>query len=91
MGRPVVHFEIIGSDPAGLRGYYGRLFGWRFQVGDAATATVSRPGEYGFADPETAGAAGARWRATAAWHGTTACTPSGRICWRWRATGRGRG
>ncbi|MFE9099569.1 VOC family protein [Actinomadura geliboluensis] len=58
MGRPVVHFEIIGSDPAGLRGYYGRLFGWRFQVGDAATATVSRPGEYGFAGPETAGIAG---------------------------------
>jgi predicted enzyme related to lactoylglutathione lyase len=36
MGRPVVHFEIIGNDPAKLRGYYGELFGWEFQTGDAA-------------------------------------------------------
>jgi hypothetical protein len=27
MGQPVVHFEVIGKDPAGLRGYYGELFG----------------------------------------------------------------
>lgn len=58
MGMPVVHFEIIGSDPAGLRGYYGALFGWEYQVGDAATETVSRPGEYGFVEEKTAGIAG---------------------------------
>jgi predicted enzyme related to lactoylglutathione lyase len=28
MGRPVIHFEITGSDAARLRGYYGELFGW---------------------------------------------------------------
>jgi predicted enzyme related to lactoylglutathione lyase len=29
MGQAVVHFEIIGGDPAGLRSYYGELFGWQ--------------------------------------------------------------
>jgi uncharacterized protein len=55
VGRPVVHFEIIGTDPAKLRGYYGELFGWEFQTGDAATETVSRPGTYGFVDGSTTG------------------------------------
>jgi hypothetical protein len=32
MGQPVVHFEIIGKDPARLRGYYGELFGWEFDT-----------------------------------------------------------
>lgn len=55
MGRPVVHFEIIGSDPAALRSYYGGLFGWEFQVGDTVTGTVSAPGAYGFVDAASAG------------------------------------
>jgi uncharacterized protein len=50
VGQPVVHFEIIGSDPSKLRSYYGELFGWEFQVGDATTEAVSRPGDYGFVD-----------------------------------------
>jgi uncharacterized protein len=50
MGQPVVHFEIIGTDPVTLRDYYGELFGWDFQVGDATTDTVSQPGNYGFVD-----------------------------------------
>lgn len=50
MGQPVVHFEIVGGDPAMLRGYYADLFGWEFDVGDAATDAVSRPGEYGFVE-----------------------------------------
>ena len=50
MGQPVVHFEIIGTDPARLRSYYGELFGWEFDTGDAATETVSQPGNYGFVD-----------------------------------------
>lgn len=53
MGQPVVHFEIIGSDPPGLRDYYGELFGWEFQTGDAATDTVSQRGNYGFMDGKT--------------------------------------
>ncbi len=55
MGDPVVHFEIIGADPARLRRYYGALFGWEFGVGDAATEAVSRPGEYGFVADDVAG------------------------------------
>lgn len=48
MGRPVVHFEIIGRDPAELRSFYAGLFEWDFDVGDATTETVSRRGDYGF-------------------------------------------
>lgn len=55
MGRAVVHFEIIGSDPTKLRGYYGELFGWEFHTGDAVTEKVSRPGMYGFVDGSTTG------------------------------------
>ena len=55
MPQPVVHFEIIGEDPAGLRGYYGELFGWEFDVGDAASQTVSPPGGYGFVDGSKTG------------------------------------
>ncbi|WP_336216276.1 VOC family protein [Nonomuraea sp. LPB2021202275-12-8] len=44
MARPVVHFEIIGSDPARLRGYFGELFGWEFDTGGPVAAAVSRPG-----------------------------------------------
>jgi predicted enzyme related to lactoylglutathione lyase len=55
MGQPVVHFEIIGNDPARLRRYYGELFGWEFDVGDATTEAVSQPGNYGFVHGETTG------------------------------------
>ncbi|MFL6242062.1 MAG: VOC family protein [Acidimicrobiia bacterium] len=55
MGQPVVHFEIIGRDPTKLRSYYGDLFGWEFDIGDAATEAVSQPGNYGFVDGSTLG------------------------------------
>ncbi|GAA4882439.1 VOC family protein [Saccharopolyspora cebuensis] len=55
MGHPVVHFEVIGQDPAALRAYYGELFGWEFHTGDAATDEVSAPGDYGFVDGGTTG------------------------------------
>ncbi|MQA77971.1 MAG: glyoxalase [Streptosporangiales bacterium] len=58
MGHPVVHFEIIGTDPAKLRGYYGDLFGWEFAMGDASTEAVSEPGNYGFVDGSTHGEGG---------------------------------
>lgn len=48
MSQPVVHFEVIGRDPAGLRAFYRALFGWEYQMGDASTPTVSEPGQYGF-------------------------------------------
>ena len=52
MGRSVVHFEIIGTDPQRLRGYYAELFGWDFEPGDTAEA-VSAAGEYGFIAAES--------------------------------------
>ncbi|MFJ6569789.1 VOC family protein [Streptomyces sp. NPDC091292] len=55
MGQPVVHFEIIGGDPAKLRDYYGELFGWEYAVGDTASEAVSAPGNYGFVDGNTTG------------------------------------
>jgi uncharacterized protein len=51
MGRPVVHFEIIGADPERLRGYYGALFGWEFDTSGGVAASVSEPGNYGFVAP----------------------------------------
>ena len=53
MGQPVVHFEIIGTDPAGLRSYYGDLFGWEFDTSGSVSEAVSEPGNYGFAQPGT--------------------------------------
>jgi uncharacterized protein len=32
MGRPVVHFEIIGSDGERARSYYSELFGWKIDA-----------------------------------------------------------
>lgn len=53
MGQPVVHFEIIGTDPGKLRGYYGELFGWNFAVGGPVAHEVSEAGDYGFTEGET--------------------------------------
>ena len=53
MGQPVVHFEIIGTDPAKLRDYYGKLFGWTFDTSGPVTAAVSEAGNYGFVEGNT--------------------------------------
>jgi predicted enzyme related to lactoylglutathione lyase len=53
MTHPVVHFEIIGQDPAALRRYYDELFGWRFDVGGPVAEEVSEAGAYGFTDGGT--------------------------------------
>lgn len=47
MGQPVVHFEITGKDPGRLRGFFGELFGWEYDMAPAAAA-VSDPDDYGF-------------------------------------------
>ena len=31
MGKPVVHFEVIGKDPDKLQSYYSELFDWKFE------------------------------------------------------------
>jgi predicted enzyme related to lactoylglutathione lyase len=47
-----VHFEIIGSNPERLRGYYGELFGWQFDTSGPIAEGVSRAGQYGFVEPD---------------------------------------
>ena len=32
MGRPVVHFEVIGGDGERLQSYYGELFDWNVEA-----------------------------------------------------------
>jgi uncharacterized protein len=44
MGQPVVHFEIIGKDPAKLRNYYGGLFGWEFDTNSPVAEAVGLAG-----------------------------------------------
>jgi len=53
MGQPVVHFEIIGKDPARLRSYFGELFGWEFDTSSPVAEAVSEPANYGFVNPGT--------------------------------------
>jgi predicted enzyme related to lactoylglutathione lyase len=53
MPQPVVHFEVVGEDPARLRQYFGELFGWEFDVPSPVAREVSDPDSYGFLDPVT--------------------------------------
>ena len=43
MAQPVVHFEIIGKEPAKLRSYFGELFGWEFDTSSPVAEAVSEP------------------------------------------------
>jgi len=54
MGQPVAHFEIIGSDPTRLRGFFGELFGWEFDTSGTVAPEVSEPTDYGFIELITA-------------------------------------
>src|SRR5512133_3404085 len=54
MAQPVVHFEIIGKDPAKLRSYFGELFGWEFDTSSPVAEAVSEPDDYGFVNRSTA-------------------------------------
>jgi predicted enzyme related to lactoylglutathione lyase len=54
MGQPVVHFEIVGKNPAKLRCYFGELFGWDFDTSSPAAEAVSEPLNYGFVKRVTA-------------------------------------
>lgn len=55
MGRPVVHFEIIGKEPEKLRRYFGELFGWEFDTQNPVSAAVSEPSNYGFVSGNSTG------------------------------------
>ncbi len=52
MPDPVVHAEIIGTDPARLRDFYGALFGWGAAPGAPVVPAVSAPDAYAFNDPD---------------------------------------
>ena len=58
MGQPVVHFEVIGTDPEKLRSYYGELFGWEFDTSGPVSKAVSEAGNYGFVDHDANGGVG---------------------------------
>jgi predicted enzyme related to lactoylglutathione lyase len=53
MAQPVVHFEVIGADPQGLRTFYGELFQWEFDTDVPVAEAVSEAGNYGFVDRYT--------------------------------------
>jgi predicted enzyme related to lactoylglutathione lyase len=48
MGKPIVHFEIIGTDPARLRAYFSDLFGWSYNENAPVAPEVSRKDCYAF-------------------------------------------
>jgi len=54
VAQPVVHFEIIGKDPANLRDYFGELFGWEFDTSSPVAEAVSELDNYGFVNRITA-------------------------------------
>jgi predicted enzyme related to lactoylglutathione lyase len=58
MGQPVVHFEIIGRDPARLQEFYAALFDWEYTLGDSVSEAISAPGNYGFIEGSGAAANG---------------------------------
>ncbi|RYG33727.1 glyoxalase [bacterium] len=58
MGNPVVHFEIIGKNPAELRSFYGGLFDWEFDTDSPVAEAVSEAGNYGFIDESAKGETG---------------------------------
>ena len=57
MGRPVVHFEVVGTDGDKLKAYYSELFGWQFEDSPASAEGLSgllrAPMTYGFVQPDT--------------------------------------
>jgi predicted enzyme related to lactoylglutathione lyase len=54
VARPVVHFEVIGSNPDQLRRYYADLFEWAFDTPSPVAKEVSDADSYGFIDLITA-------------------------------------
>lgn len=48
MGNPIVHFEVIGEDPARLRAYFSDLFGWTYNQKAPVAPEVSHEDNYAF-------------------------------------------
>jgi uncharacterized protein len=50
MAQPVVHFEVTGKNPEGLREFFRELFDWNFDVPTPVAKEISAPDSYGFLD-----------------------------------------
>jgi predicted enzyme related to lactoylglutathione lyase len=50
MAQPVVHFEVVGRDGAGLQRFYGELFDWQIDA--------SNPMSYGMVEKADGGIGG---------------------------------
>jgi len=64
MANSVVWFEITGRDGAGLRSFYGELFGWEYQEvpgADYGMVTAAQPGIPGGVGTADNGPAGLRF------------------------------
>ena len=49
MSNPVVWFEVLGQNADKLRGFYGELLGWEFQVDEAMDYGVVEAADGGIA------------------------------------------
>jgi predicted enzyme related to lactoylglutathione lyase len=58
MGRPVVHFEIMGRNAPALRDFYGRLFDWEIDTGASEGIDYGIIGPGDTADGEAQGIGG---------------------------------
>jgi uncharacterized protein len=58
MGQPVLHFEIIGREPATLREFFSALFGWKFDTSGTVSEAVSESTNYGFVPAQSGGIPG---------------------------------
>ncbi|HWX73830.1 MAG TPA: VOC family protein [Solirubrobacteraceae bacterium] len=47
MGRPVVHFEVIGQDSERLSSYYSELFGWQITNAGPGYGLIDRAANLG--------------------------------------------
>lgn len=56
MAQPVVHFEIAGKDGEKTREFYGKLFGWEYQLMEGMDYGLVQP-----AGDRSAAACPARW------------------------------
>ena len=46
MASPVIHFEVMGKDPAALQKYYGDLFDWKMDASNPMNyGVVEKAGE----------------------------------------------
>src|SRR5215218_4157591 len=51
MSNSVVHFELIGPEPAELRAFYSQMFGWDAPPGAPVAERISVQSEYSFITP----------------------------------------